>query len=207
MRWRNGPHGYGVVSRTLHWVTVLALAAQFVVGWSMEAADDDALAADEARLEQLDERADALEGDARDAARDEVDRLEDELDARSDLVEDEFVRQSLSRPTDPSLPLAHVALGLLVLALGIVRVLWRRVGLPPWAEHLDETARRISAVTEKVLLGLLFVIPLSGLLLLEAGNGWLGLHVAAHVTFFAALTVHVALMVAHARHGQLRRML
>ncbi|MFW5470434.1 cytochrome b/b6 domain-containing protein [Knoellia sp. CPCC 206435] len=146
MRWRNGPDGYEVMSKTLHWVTVPVLATQFVVGWSIDAAD-------------------------------------------------------------PSVPRAHIALGLLVLALGVVRVLWRRVGLPPWAEHLDQTARRISAVTEKVLLSLLFAIPLSGLLLLEAGGGWLGLHIAAHVTFFAALTVHVALMVAHARHGQLRRML
>ena len=206
MRWRNGLHGYGAVSKTLHWVTVLALLAQFLVGWSMTASDG-GFAAEEARIEQLEDRADALEGDARDAARNEVDRLEDELDARSDRAEDEFVRAALDRPTDPSLPLAHVAIGLLVLALGIVRVLWRRRGLPPWADHLDETARHISAVTEKVLITLLFVIPLSGLLLLEAGDGWLGLHVAAHLAFFAALTVHVSLMVAHARHGQLRRML
>lgn len=206
MRWRNGPHGYGVVSKALHWVTVLALAAQFLVGWSMEA-DDGAFAAEEARLEQLEERADALDGDARDAARDEVDRLEDELDARSDSAEDEFVRESLSRPGEPSLPLAHVVLGLTILALGIARVLWRRHGLPPWAEHLDERARRIAAVTEKALLSLLFVVPLSGLLLLEAGSSWLGVHITAHLLFFAALTVHVAVMVAHARHGQLRRML
>lgn len=206
MRWRNGPHGYGRVSKALHWVTVLALTAQFVVGWSMEA-DDGAFAAQEARLEQLEDRADDLEGDARDAARAEVDRLQDEQETRSDRAEDEFVRDSLHRPTDPSLPLAHAALGLLVLALGIVRVLWRRHGLPPWAEHLGPAARRISAVTEKVLIGLLFAIPLSGLLLLEVGSNWLGVHVAAHLLFFAAIAVHVGLMLGHARQGQLRRML
>ncbi len=35
---RNGPHGYGAVTKTLHWLTVLAIAAQFVVGYTM---DDD----------------------------------------------------------------------------------------------------------------------------------------------------------------------
>lgn len=206
MNWRNGPHGYGLVTKTLHWVTVLALAAQFFVGYVMEA-DDSRFAADEARIEQLDEQAKDLEGDARDAARDEVDRLEDQLDAREDLAKDEFVRDALPRPTEPSLPLAHVVLGVLILGLGIARVLWRRQGLPPWAEHFGATSRRVAGLTEKVLLSLLFVIPLSGLLLLAAGDGWLALHIAAHVAFFVALTVHVGLMLAHARSGQLRRML
>lgn len=206
MRWRNGPDGYGVASKALHWVTVLALAAQFAVGWSMEAADAP-FAAEEARVEQLEERADALEGDARDDARDEVDRLRDELDARADRAEDDFVRDSLSRPTDPSLPAAHVALGLVILGLAGLRVLWRRQGLPPWAEHLGPAARRVAAVTEKVLISLLFAIPLSGLLVLEGGGGWVSVHVAAHLLFFGALAVHVTLMLVHARHGQLRRML
>ena len=36
---RNGDHGYGVVTKSLHWVTVLAVAAQFVVGYTMEVDD------------------------------------------------------------------------------------------------------------------------------------------------------------------------
>ncbi|WP_353951700.1 cytochrome b/b6 domain-containing protein [Knoellia sp. S7-12] len=206
MQWRNGPHGYGVVAKALHWLTVMALAAQFFVGYAMEA-DETAFAADEARVEQLKERVKDLDGDPLDAARDEMDRLEDALDARADEAEDEFVADALTRPTDPSLPLAHVALGLLILGLGVVRLLWRRAGLPPWAEHLGPTSRRIAGATEKVLLATLFVVPVSGLLLLWAGNGWLALHIAAHVAFFMALAVHVALMLVHARHGQLRRML
>lgn len=206
MHWRNGPHGYGVVAKTLHWLTVVVLAAQFCVGWTMEA-DESAFAANEARLEQLDEQAKDLDGDARDAARDEVDRLEDELGARADEAEDEFVRDALTRPTEPSLPLVHVALGALILALGFVRVLWRRTGLPPWADHLSETSRRVAGATEKVLLAMLFVVPLSGLLLLLAGSDWLPLHIAAHLTFFAALAAHVGLHLRHVRDGQLRRML
>ncbi|MFC7490700.1 MULTISPECIES: cytochrome b/b6 domain-containing protein [unclassified Knoellia] len=206
MHWRNGPHGYGFVTKSLHWLTVVVLAAQFFVGWTMEA-DESAFAVDEARLEQLEEQAKDLDGDARDTARDEVDRLEDELDARADEAEDEFVRDALSRPTEPSLPLAHVGLGLLILALGVVRVLWRRTGLPPWAEHLGPLARRVAGLTEKALLASLFLVPASGLLLLFAGADWVGLHVAAHIAFFAALVAHIGLHLAHARHGQLRRML
>lgn len=206
MHWRNGPHGYGVVAKVLHWLTVVVVATQFFVGWTMEA-NEGAFAADEARLEQLEEQAKDLEGDARDAARDEVDRLEDELDARADEAEDEFVRDSLTRPTEPSLPLAHVTLGLLVLALGVARVLWRRTGLPPWADHLSETSRKVAGATEKALLTMLFVVPLSGLLLLGAGSNWLPLHIAAHATFFVALAVHVGLHLRHVGEGQLRRML
>jgi len=207
MHWRNGEHGYGAVAKILHWVTVLALAAQFWVGWSMEA-DESGVAADEARIEQLEEEAKELEGDARDAARDEVDRLEDELDARADEAEDEFVRDALRRPTEPSLPLAHVVLGATILALGVVRVLWRRrTGLPPWADHLGETARTVSGWTEKALIASLFVVPVSGVLLLVAGSDWLPLHVASHLLFFAAVAVHVGTHLVHARHGHLRRML
>lgn len=206
MRWRNDEHGYGVVSKTLHWLTVLALATQFWVGYTMEPGEG-AFAAEEARLEQLEERAKDLEGDARDAARDEVDRLEDELDERADRAEDEFVREALTRPTQPSRPLAHVALGVLIMGLGLARVLWRRTGLPPWASHLGPAARTIAGVTEKALITSLFVVPASGLLLLFAGSEWVTLHVAAHLAFFAALAAHVGLHLAHARHGQLGRML
>lgn len=39
----NGPAGYGWVSRTLHWTTVAALAAQFGVGYVMDPEDSDYL--------------------------------------------------------------------------------------------------------------------------------------------------------------------
>ncbi|KGN31497.1 hypothetical protein N802_03780 [Knoellia sinensis KCTC 19936] len=206
MHWRNGEHGYGLVSKILHWTTVLAIVAQFWVGKNMEPADV-AFPAEQARIEQLDAQAENLDGAARDAARAEADRLEDELDAREDDAEDSFVRDSLNRPTDPSLPLLHVALGVLIMGLGLARVLWRRTGLPPWAPYLGGTARTIAGITEKVLLGLCFVIPASGLLLLFGGYDWLSLHIATHYVFFAAVAVHVGLHLVHARHGHLRRML
>jgi len=33
---KNGPHGYGLVTKSLHWLTVLLVAAQFTVGYLME---------------------------------------------------------------------------------------------------------------------------------------------------------------------------
>ncbi len=33
---RNGPHGYGLVTKTLHWATVVLLVAQFAVGYLMD---------------------------------------------------------------------------------------------------------------------------------------------------------------------------
>lgn len=40
MRFRNDAGGYRLVTKVLHWTTVVALAAQFAVGYSMERADD-----------------------------------------------------------------------------------------------------------------------------------------------------------------------
>ena len=36
MRLRNGEHGYGVVTKTLHWLTVAAIIAQFAVGLTID---------------------------------------------------------------------------------------------------------------------------------------------------------------------------
>uniref|UniRef100_UPI00156590A5 cytochrome b n=1 Tax=Ilumatobacter nonamiensis TaxID=467093 RepID=UPI00156590A5 len=35
--WRNGDRGYGLVTRTLHWLIALAILAQFVIGYTMDA--------------------------------------------------------------------------------------------------------------------------------------------------------------------------
>jgi len=36
VRLRNGEHGFGVVSRTLHWLTATAIAVQFVIGYLLD---------------------------------------------------------------------------------------------------------------------------------------------------------------------------
>lgn len=38
--WRNGDHGYGVVTKSLHWLTVVLLATQLLVGYSLTRSDD-----------------------------------------------------------------------------------------------------------------------------------------------------------------------
>jgi cytochrome b561 len=39
MNYRNGAHGYGVVTKALHWLTVTAIAGQFAVGLTMDLDD------------------------------------------------------------------------------------------------------------------------------------------------------------------------
>jgi cytochrome b561 len=213
---RNGPHGYGVVTKVLHWLTVTALLGQFAVGWSMDV--DEAVDREEDRL---DVEADRLEADAEgrgEAAEEQaeaaIDRREDALDAREDdAAADVFADVVTGRGLDDGISLSelHVLLGLLVIALALVRIGWRRTTpLPPWAEHLSAGERRLEGRLETALLGLLVIVPASGLLLVAAGDDWLPLHVAAQIALLAAIAGHVGLVLKHTvvrRHHHLARML
>lgn len=125
----------------------------------------------------------------------------------------------------------HVALGILILALALIRVIWRKsVGLPPWAEGLSPGERRLAHVTERALYWLMFLIPLTGLaLVLVSGEDWdlrsgewrapweliddgllLAGHIATHVVFIVAFVAHVGLVLKRQlvdRDRLLRRML
>jgi cytochrome b561 len=118
IRLRNGEHGYGVVTKALHWFTVAAIVAQFAVGWTK--------GADGTRLERIEN---------------EIDRLEDGLDAREDsYFADAFTQDGLSQPE------VRVLLGLSIILLGLIRVLWQAATpLPPWADHLSAGERRLEA--------------------------------------------------------------
>ena len=165
---------YGATTRTLHWVTVLALMAQFTVGYFLDV-DDSGHGRGRGR------GGDSGRGRGRGGDDDSV------LDLGWNLVT------------------AHVSLGLLIVLLAVVRVAWRRVsGLPPWAQTLGAGERRFVTVTERVLLTLLFVVPLTGLALVLGGDDLLWPHVTAHVTFFVALAAHVGVVL---RRGLLPRML
>ena len=82
MRYRNGDHGYGVVTKALHWSTVAAILGQFLVGYGMDfgAAADRHKDAVEAQEERLEEGAEGKGDAAEERAEAEVARLEDSLD-------------------------------------------------------------------------------------------------------------------------------
>ena len=216
MRYRNGAHGYGLVTKALHWLTVAAILGQFLVGHAIdfgEGADrQEELARDEAdrREDEAEEQGEAAE----ERAEEESERREDALDAREDdqvasVFSDVVTGQSFSDGL--SLAEAHVLLGLSILVLAAVRILWRRTTpLPPWAEHLGAGERRFEALLEKVLLASLVVVPGTGLLLVATGDDWLRVHVAAQFVFLGAIAGHVGLVLWHTvvrRNRHLARML
>ncbi len=216
MRLRNGEHGYGSVTRTLHWLTVLAIIGQFLIGATM--ASDEAFDREKDRIDALEDAGKDLAKErgafAEDAFKAEIDRLDDGLDARedayfstafSDVISGDFFKDGIS------LPEVHVLLGLSVILLGVARVAWRRLTpLPPWAPYLRLGERRLEGVLEKFLLTLLFVVPASGVLLIATGDDWLVTHITAQLLLLAVVAVHVGLVTSHTvvrRDGQLRRML
>ena len=36
VRWRNGEHGYGVITKSLHWLVVVLITVQFVLGYLLD---------------------------------------------------------------------------------------------------------------------------------------------------------------------------
>jgi cytochrome b561 len=172
----NRARAYGPVARALHWFTVLALVAQFTIGYLLDVEDS---------------------GRGRGRGRG---RGEGSGHGRGRGGDDDTTLD-----LGWNLLTAHVALGSLIVLLAVLRVVSRRVStLPPWAESLTDGERRLATTTERVLLTLLFVVPLTGLALVLGDDDLLVVHVAAHIAFFAALAVHVALVV---RRGLLPRML
>lgn len=167
MRLRNGEHGYGVVTKSLHWLTVLAIAAQFAVGYVMEG-DDSGHGRGRGRGRG--------EGSGHGRGRGgDDDRAV--FDGSFDLLD------------------LHVLLGLSILTIAVLRVLWRRTGLPPWDPRLSTRDQRVVHATETALLALLFVVPLTGLALVLGDDDLLPLHVAAHIAFFVALAAHLAMVI------------
>ncbi len=181
MRLRNGEHGYGFVTKSLHWLTLLVVVAQFAVGYTMEGDDSG-----------FDRRDEACEATAdTEAAEREEERCEEQVDREEDAADDD--------PSD-----LHVALGIAILVLASARVLWRALTpLPAWSERYGKLGRTLQHWLEKAMLLLLFVVPVSGLLLYRR-DAALALHVAAHIAFYVTVGAHVVLQLAH-RH--VRRML
>ena len=179
---RNGEHGYGAVTKLLHWVTVAVVVAQFVVGYTMDV---------DAAREGFDRREDACEATSdSEAAEAEEERCEEQADRAEDAIKD----AAEGRPSD-----LHIALGVTLLVLAVLRVLWRRLTpLPPWSERYGAAGRFLQHWLEKAMLALLFLVPVSGLLLYR-GDVALSVHVAAQITFLVVVGGHVLLQLFH-RH-------
>ena len=90
-------------------------------------------------------------------------------------------------------------------------MVWRFAGsLPPWAPALSHVERTLEGWLEKALMLLLFVIPISGLLLVARDDDWVALHIGAHIAFFVVVGLHIALVLKHTiiqRDRHLARML
>jgi cytochrome b561 len=215
---RNGEHGYGAVTKVLHWLTFAAILGQFLVGYSMSTESSAADAAAD-RVKDSKEQCEATEDS--DAAEAEEERCEEEVDRREDTLDDraddalgtawDDLRSGDLLAGGVTLPEWHVLLGLLILALGVARVAWRVAGsLPPWAPALSHVERTLEGWLEKGLMLLLFVIPVSGLLLVAGDDDWVRLHIGAHIAFFVLVGLHVALVLKHTviqRDRHLARML
>lgn len=203
MRWRNGDQGYGIVTKVLHWATVALLAAQLAVGYVM---DDDADVPD---VDCDPAGEDRSGGDTTDAEEDRFDRLEEACEQAQDVREqdaDDAVGSAWSDlwsggGLDASsgglgLPAWHVLLGLAIVAIGLLRVVWRRTTpLPPWDARLTRTDRKVLHHAERILLAMLFVVPATGIALVVGSTDLLPLHIAAHLCFYAALVAHVGVVV------------
>ena len=214
MRWRNGEQGYGIVTKVLHWGTVALLAAQLAVGYAM---DDDGDVPD---VDCDPPGEDRSGGDTTDVEEDRFDRLEEACEQAQDLREqdaDDAVGSAwsdlwsgggvgggadggasslLDGAAGLALPAWHVLLGLAIIAIGVLRVVWRSTTpLPPWDPRLTRTDRKVLHHAERVLLAMLFVVPATGIALVVSSTDLLPLHVAAHLCFYAALAVHVGVVV------------
>jgi cytochrome b561 len=209
MQLRNDSRGYGAVTKLLHWLTVAALAAQFLVGYRM------ATEADVADVDCDPPGEDISGGDLSDEEDDRLDRLEEECEAAQELLEDraddlvgsawdDLIAGNLSE-AGLSLPEAHVLLGVAIIVLGVLRLGWRRAApLPPWAPRLTTADRRAVHASETALLTLQFAVPVTGLLLVAGSDDLTWLHVAGHIAFFLALGAHLAMVLGR---GLLPRML
>jgi cytochrome b561 len=65
----------------------------------------------------------------------------------------------------------HKSIGLALLALAVLRIIWRKTTpLPDWAPMLSPVERAISHRNETLLYGCMFLLPISGYLFVMAGG-------------------------------------
>ena len=74
---RNGDHGYGLVTKAFHWGTLALMAAQFTIGYGMDA--DAAVDRADDRVNAQDEACESENDAAEERCEEAVDRQEDAL--------------------------------------------------------------------------------------------------------------------------------
>lgn len=167
MRLKNDTTGYGLVTKTLHWLTLLLLVVQFSIGYLV----DDGGGRGRGR---------GRGGDS----------------GRGHGGDDDYTFGFSDG--DETLLSVHVVIGLLILALTLMRIAWRNLTpLPAWAPALTRFERKLATWTERALYLCLIVMPLSGLAVFFASDDLLALHIATHIALFVAVGVHLGLVLKH----------
>ncbi len=186
MRLRNDDTGYGLVTKTLHWLTVAAIAAQFTIGYLID---------------------DSGHGHGRGRGRGGEASGHGSGHGRGG--DDDFTLRF--GDGDDAMVTVHVLLGVTIVALALLRLVWRRTTpLPPWAPGLSPPEQKLATWTERLLYLCLIVVPLTGIALFLVSDDLLALHVTGHIVFFTVLAAHVGLVLKHQlidRDRLLRRML
>lgn len=182
MQARNGAHGYGWVTRLLHWTVALSIFVQFGVGLALDA-DDGGHGRGRGRSRG------GASGHGRGRGRGGGDGYD-----LGDLLLQ-----------------IHVVLGVTILLLAVLRLVWRTTTpLPPWATTLSVGERRVAHRTEQALYLSMVAMPLTGIATLVGGDDLLPAHIATHVLFVVAILGHLGLILKHQvldRDRLLRRML
>jgi cytochrome b561 len=219
---RNDSRSYGWGTKVLHWLTVGAVTAQFVVGYAMRGGDDSGRGGGGPHEDGSDD-GDDHSGPGAGASLGMIQAVA-RLDRGHGSGSDDFAAGH------PGLLSAHVALGVAIIVLTAVRLGWRLSGsLPEWAPELSTGERRLQGLLERCLYGLLFVVPASGLALVfasgedvqvfgvETPSGELAdddvlltVHIAMQIAFFVVVGLHIGLVLKHLvvnRDRLLQRML
>jgi cytochrome b561 len=180
-RLRNDEHGYGLVTKSLHWLVAGAIALQFIIGYVMDPGGG-------GRGRGRGRGGESGQGRGRGG------------DEGYDIFGDDALVSAHVVLGATILTLATIRL-----------VWRRTTPLPPWAPGLSPFERTLATWTERALYVAMFAVPLTGLVLVLSGDdAVLPLHIAAHIVFFVAFAFHIGLVLKHQfvdRDHLVRRML
>ncbi|HOB04747.1 MAG TPA: cytochrome b/b6 domain-containing protein [Propionibacteriaceae bacterium] len=197
-RWRNDDRGYGIVTRLLHWLTAGLLLVQFIVGYVMDVDDSGGGQGRGRGGGRGGDRGGNGQGRGRGQGRGDDDG--GSAGGGGDSAGDDSGVGDLLGGFD--LMDVHTVLGISILVVILLRLLWRwRTPLPPWDPTLTPGEQRWAHDSERALLGIVVLVPVSGLALL-VDDDLVWLHITAHVLFFVALAAHLALVLGRRLRGR-----